>query len=57
MYIPLDKRPYSEQFDAGKRAFFAGLPLTFDKPKAWRDGWNQAFSDVMREHEGRVRNG
>lgn len=46
----ISKFDLDTQFNLGYCAFFRGRPYTEDKPEAWRKGWNQAFSDVMREH-------
>lgn len=51
MYTPIVDLSPAAQFEAGKQAFYKGVAFSFEMPKSWRHGWNQAFSDVMREHE------
>lgn len=51
MYTPIIDRSPAQQYEAGKQAFYQGIAFSFDMPRHWQRGWNQAFSDVMREHE------
>ena len=39
------------QFELGVAAFYAGEPIDFHHSKAWRDGWQYAFTCAMRDYE------